>query len=68
MKYSLLLSLIFLTGCASVAGVEITEDDTASTILTAFGLAVIVFVIKGYVEYQFAKLLEKYKRRLDKEQ
>ena len=67
MKY-VLLSLIFLTGCAQVGPAQITEDDTAFTILTAFGLAVIVFVIKGYVEYQFAKLLEKYKRRLDKEQ
>lgn len=67
MKYIVLLSLIFLASCASVAGVEVTEDDTAFTILTATGIAVIVFVIKGYVEYQFAKRLERYKRRLDKE-
>jgi uncharacterized membrane protein len=67
MKYVILLSLIFLAGCASVAGVEINADDTAFTILTAFGLAVIVFVTKGYVEYQFAKRLERYKKKLDKE-
>ena len=65
MRY--LLLILLLTGCATVGPVEVTEDDTAFTILTAFGLAVIVFVIKGYVEYQFAKRLERYKRRLDKE-
>ena len=65
-KYMVLASLLFLAGCASVAGVEVTEDDTAFTVLTATGIAVIVFVIKGYVEYQFAKRLERYKRQLDK--
>ena len=65
MKY--LLLIILLTGCATVGPVEVTEDDTAFTILTAFVLAVIIFVIKGYVEYLFAKRLERYKRRLDKE-
>ncbi len=65
MKY--LLLILLLTGCASVGPVEVTPDDTAFTILTAFALAVIIFAIKGYVEYQFAKRLEKYKRQLDKE-
>ena len=64
MRYLLLILLI--AGCASVGPVEVTENDTAFTILTAFALAVAVFIIKGYVEYQFAKRLERYKRQLDK--
>ena len=62
-----ILLLILLSGCASVGPVEVTENDTVYTVLTAFGLAVAVFFIKGYIEYQFAKRLEKYKRKLDKE-
>lgn len=67
MKYAVIVSLLFLAGCASVAGVEITESDTAFTILTATGIAVIVFVVKGYVEYFFAKRLERYKKKLEEE-
>jgi uncharacterized membrane protein len=66
-QHMILAGLFFLAGCASVAGVEITEDDTAITVLTATGIAVLVFVIKGYVEYQFAKRLERYKKQLEKE-
>jgi hypothetical protein len=67
MKYVLLLSLIFLAACAQVGPVEITDADTVYTVLTAFGLAVIVFITKGYIEYHFAKRLERYKKRLDEE-
>lgn len=66
MKYAVIISLLFLAGCASVAGVEVSKDDTAFTILTATVIAVVIFVIKGFIEYQFAKKLEKYKRQLDK--
>jgi hypothetical protein len=66
-KYILLTGLLFLAGCASVAGVEVTEDDTVFTVLAATGIAVIVFIVKGFIEYQFAKRLEKYKKLLEKE-
>jgi uncharacterized membrane protein len=66
-KYILLFLFVLLAGCASVGGVEITDDDTPFTVLTAFSIAVIVFLVKGYVEYFFAKRLERYKKKLDKE-
>lgn len=63
MKY--LLIFLVLAGCATVGPVEITQDDTVFTVLTAFALAVIVFLIKGSIEYWFAKKLERYKKKLN---
>lgn len=66
MKY--IVFLIFLSGCANVGPVEITDEDTLYTVLTAFLLAVIVFFVKGFIEYWFAKKLERYKKQLDNEE
>lgn len=67
MKYYMLFLFLVLASCATVGPVTIEPDDTVVTVAAAFVLAVIVFVIKGWVEYQFAKRLERYKRKLDKE-
>lgn len=60
-KFSILLLIILMTGCATVGPVSVEPDDTSWTILAAFTLAVLVFVIKSYIEYVFAKKLEDYK-------
>ena len=52
---------------ATVGLVTITPEDTIFTIVTAFVLAVIVFLVKGFIEYQFAKQLERYKKKLNEE-
>lgn len=65
-KYISLLYLFILASCASVAGVEIDSDDTLFTILTATTIAVFILFIKAYIEYLFAKRLEKYKKSINK--
>ena len=60
-KLILLLLILLMTGCATVGPVSVDPDDTSWTILAAFTLAVLVFVIKSYIEYVFAKKLEDYK-------
>lgn len=66
-KTTSLILLVFLGGCATVGPVEVTPDDTWFTISTALFIAILVFLIKGYVEYFFAKKLERYKKELEKE-
>jgi len=56
-----LLLILLMTGCATVGPVSVEPDDTSWTILAAFTLAVLVFVVKSYIEYVFAKKLEDYK-------
>jgi uncharacterized membrane protein len=62
-----ILTLLFIAGCAQVGPVEITDTDTIWTVGIAFIIAVLVFVIKGYIEYLFAKRLERYKKQLEKD-
>lgn len=62
-----ILALGLLAGCAQVGPVEITDTDTIWTVGSAFVIAVLVFVIKGYIEYLFAKRLERYKKQLEKD-
>ena len=63
-----LLSLIFLVGCASAVGpVEYDSNDPWYIIPLLFVVAMLFFVGKGYIEYLFAKRLERYKKKLDKE-
>lgn len=56
-----ILLILLMTGCATVGPVSVEPDDTSWTILTAFTLAVLIFVIKSYIEYVFSKKLEDYK-------
>lgn len=66
MKYIVLLSLFFLTSCASSVGpVEYDPDDPWFIIPLLFIVAMLFFVCKGYIEYLFAKRLEKYKKKLE---
>ena len=68
MKYVVLLSLIFLASCASAVGpVEYDSDDPWFIIPLLFVVAMLFFVGKGYIEYLFAKRLERYKKDLEKE-
>lgn len=60
-KFSPILLILLMTGCATVGPVSVDPDDTTWTILAAFTLAVLIFVIKSYIEYVFAKKLEDYK-------
>lgn len=68
MKFIVLISLFFLASCASSVGpIEYDSDDPWFIIPLLFVVAMLFFVCKGYIEYVFAKRLERYKRRLDKE-
>ena len=66
MRLSVIFSLLLLVGCASVGGVTIYPDDTIVTVLSAFIVAVVFLITKSFIEYQFNKALERYKKRLDK--
>ena len=64
----IILSLSLLASCASSVGpIEYDSDDPWFIIPLLFVVAMLFFVGKGYIEYVFAKRLERYKRRLDKE-
>lgn len=63
-----ILSLILLASCASSVGpVEYDSDDPWFIIPILFIVAMLFFVGKSYIEYFFAKRLEKYKKDLEKE-
>jgi hypothetical protein len=66
MKIILLILSLFIAGCATVGGVEITEEDNFFTITTAVTIAIAILGIKGLIDFIFAMLLETYKHRLNK--
>ena len=60
-----LLSIVLLvSACATVGPVSVTPDDTIVTVGLAFSLAVVFLVIKSYIEYVFARRLERFKKKL----
>jgi len=67
MKYIALLSLIFLASCAQVGPIVYDIDEPWYIIPLLFIVAMLFFVCKGYIEYLFAKRLERYKKDLEKE-
>lgn len=61
-----LLSIVLLiSACATVGPVTVTKDDTLVTVGLAFSLAIAFLWIKSYIEYVFAKRLERFKKELE---
>ena len=56
---------MLLVGCASVGPVEVNSTDNIYTIFFSFIGFIIVWYIKSYIDFHFAKKLKRYTKELD---